>query len=98
MNSSLNQSIISFGATALVLAGMAALARGALRPALRFQPRTLPTAMPWKERLEMEHTYGRWALNMAEAICPRGDMDCIKREAKRMYEARMSRIRLTERK
>ena len=89
MNSSLNQSILSFGTTALVLAGMAALARRALRPALRFQPKTLPTAIPWKERLELEHAYGRWALNMAEAICPRGDMDCIKREAKRMYEARM---------
>ena len=88
MNSSLNQSILSFGTTALVLAGMAALARVALRPALRFQPKTLPTAIPWKERLEMEKAYGRWALNMAEAICPRGDMDCIKREAKRMYEAR----------
>lgn len=88
MNSSLNQSILSFGATALVLAGVAALARVTLRPVIRFQSKTLPTAMPWKERLELEHAYGRWALNMAEAICPRGDMDCIKREAKRMYEAR----------
>ena len=47
--------------------------------------------IPYGTRLELEGKYGRWALETAIAVCPHDDVECIEREAKRLYEARLTR-------
>ena len=41
--------------------------------------------------LELEEKYGTWAVETARAVCPFQDWECIEREARRLYEARISR-------
>lgn len=38
---------------------------------------------PTKRRELVDH-YGSWAVGRAESICPRGDYNCIEREASRL--------------
>ncbi len=46
---------------------------------------------PRPTREELEVKYGRWAVETALAIVPRGDVEKLEREAKRLYEARLAR-------
>jgi hypothetical protein len=49
---------------------------------------------PWptpEQREELEEKYGRWAVETALAVVPRGDMEKLEREAKRLYESRLVR-------
>jgi hypothetical protein len=36
--------------------------------------------------------YGDWATKLAIAVCPLNDIDCIEREAKRLFESRIRRM------
>lgn len=78
--------VVSLGASLLVLAGVAALARQAVSMALS-------NPIPWEEKQRLWKSYGTWAVNMAEAVCPMGDVECVEREAQRFYEVRRSRRR-----
>jgi len=40
---------------------------------------------------ELEDKYGHWAVETARGVCPAGDMECVEREAKRLYEVRTGR-------
>jgi len=84
LTSSSIEQAVSAGAALLVLAGVAALARRAVGIALS-------NPIPWEEKQRLYGSYGRWAVNMAEAVCPHGDAACVEREAKRFYEVRRSR-------
>ena len=74
---------ISVWAAALVsLAGVAALVKAA---AFSDNP------IPYKNRRELEEKYGRWAVSSAIALCPNDDIECIRREAKRLHQVRLYR-------
>ena len=47
---------------------------------------------PSEKRRELIDRYGRWAVELAEASCPRGDEECVEREARRLYEVRIARL------
>jgi hypothetical protein len=47
--------------------------------------------IPQEKREELERRYGNWAVRIAEATCPEGDLSCIEMEAKRLLERRLSR-------
>ncbi len=78
---------VTLGASLLVLAGVAALSRRAVSIALS-------NPIPWEDKQRLYNSYGRWAVNMAEAVCPHGDVACVEREAQRFYEVRRSRRQL----
>lgn len=40
---------------------------------------------------ELEDSYGHWAVETARRVCPTRDMECVEREAKRLYEVRIGR-------
>jgi hypothetical protein len=45
-----------------------------------------------RERLRaLKMEYGEWAVETAVAVCPRGDIGCIEREARRLLESRIYR-------
>ena len=44
--------------------------------------------IPYEKRVELEGKYGHWAVETAIGVCPHGDVRCIEREARRLYEAR----------
>jgi len=49
---------------------------------------------PWptpEQEKEMEERYGRWAVETALAVVPRGDIEKLEREAKRLYDSRLVR-------
>ncbi len=49
---------------------------------------------PWpsaEQKEELEEKYGHWAVETALAVVPRGDMEKLEREAKRLYESRLVR-------
>jgi len=49
---------------------------------------------PWlssEQMKELEEKYGHWALKTALAVVPRGDIEKLEREAKRLYESRLVR-------
>jgi len=41
--------------------------------------------------LELERKYGRWAVRVAIAGCPHGDIEGIEREARRLHEVKLHR-------
>ena len=45
----------------------------------------------YDKRIELENKYGHWAVETAIGVCPHGDVRCIEREARRLYEARALR-------
>jgi len=47
--------------------------------------------IPYDKRVELESTYGHWAVETAIGVCPHDDIRCIEREAKRLYESRVMR-------
>jgi len=47
--------------------------------------------IPYDKRIELEKQYGRWAVETAIGVCPRNDIECIEREAKRLHESRVKR-------
>jgi hypothetical protein len=51
----------------------------------------LGNPIPYETRQELEGKYGHWALETAIAVCPHDDIECIEREAKRLYESRLAR-------
>ncbi len=48
-------------------------------------------SIPWKDKARLTGKYGRWAVNQAEAVCPEDDVTCVEREARRLFEARLTR-------
>jgi hypothetical protein len=54
-----------------------------------FQTQTIPD----DKRTELEEKYGKWAVKTAIAVCPFGDIECVEREAKRLYGSRELRRR-----
>lgn len=56
------------------------------RASPRFQARTLPRGISPEKGRELQRQYGEWAVNLAEAWCPFGDVQCIEREAGRLQE------------
>lgn len=85
MNSSLQlEPVISLGTTLIALAFMAVMVREATAMAFHH-------SIPWEDKKRLIEKYGKWAVELAEAICPEGDVAGVEREAKRLYEARMRR-------
>lgn len=92
----------SLATLSLALAGVAALARAVMGLAL---PSSSPSTgsgqrsghssnpIPWGEKERLYRLYGKWAVGRAEADCPQGDVACVEREAKRLYEVRIARRR-----
>lgn len=79
----------------LTLTGLAAVAAAAGQVATAASQgeemvELLPAISP-DRRLELEEKYGRWAVETAIGVCPHGDLRCIEREAKRLYESRVYR-------
>ncbi len=56
------------------------------RPDTGRQPRLIPATIPRDELMKIVDKYGWWAARQAEALCPRNDVACVEREAKRLYE------------
>ena len=76
--------VFSFALFCLVMAGVAALAGEAVKT-------TRSNPIPWEDKRRLINLYGKWAVGMAEGCCPHGDTACVEREAKRLYESRISR-------
>ena len=47
--------------------------------------------IPYEKRQELEQRYGHWAVETAIGVCPLDDIECIEREAERLYESRILR-------
>jgi len=47
--------------------------------------------IPYEKRLELVSKYGRWAVDTAIGVCPRGDVECVEREARRLAQVRWRR-------
>lgn len=73
---------------AVALAGLIAVAAATRQLALDTGQGLQSNPVPSQKRLELEQRYGRWALETAIAVCPHEDIECIEREAKRLYEVR----------
>jgi len=52
----------------------------------RKAPELLPATIPWEAKQPLMERYGSWAVSLAEARCPRNDVDCVEREARILYE------------
>lgn len=48
-------------------------------------------SIPWEDKVRLTEKYGKWAVNQAEAVCPEDDVACVEREARRLFEARLTR-------
>ena len=44
------------------------------------------------ERQELIDKYGSWAVGRAEAVCPKGDMECIEKEAARLQMTQLKEL------
>jgi len=51
----------------------------------------LGNPMPYEVKRRLEEKYGHWAVQTAIRVCPLDDIECIKREAQRLYESRILR-------
>ena len=78
------EQVFSFGVASLMMVGVAVLASEAIEAALG-------NPIPWKDKRRLIDAYGKWAVETAEGCCPYGDVACVEREAKRLYEARIRR-------
>jgi hypothetical protein len=76
----LNNLIIS-AASAMLVTGVAVMVSKAV----------LSNPIPWEAKKPLIEKYGLWAVNIAEGVCPHNDVACVEREAKRLYETRISR-------
>lgn len=74
----------SWGLTFIGLISVAAMVRQVVIMAVS-------NPIPYGKRVELEDKYGHWAVETAIGVCPRGDIKCIEREAKRLYEVRVMR-------
>ena len=84
----------SLATLSLALAGVAALARAVMGLALPSSSSGHSSnPIPWGEKERLYRLYGKWAVGRAEADCPQGDVACVEREAKRLYEVRIARRR-----
>lgn len=85
MNLSLQlEPVVSLGGTLIALAFMAVVVREATKMAFHH-------SIPWEDKKRLYKSYGKWAVDLAEALCPEGDVAGVEREAKRLYEARIMR-------
>jgi hypothetical protein len=48
-------------------------------------------SIPFEDKSRLTGLYGKWAVNQAEAFCPEDDVDCVEREARRLYQSRLTR-------
>ena len=76
--------VLGWGIAVIGLGVVAAAARQVVKAALS-------NPIPYDKKVELEDKYGRWAVETAIGVCPHDDIRCIEREAKRMYESRISR-------
>ena len=76
--------VMGWGIAVIGLGAVAAAARQVVKAALS-------NPIPYDKKVELEDKYGRWAVETAIGVCPHDDIKCIEREAKRMYESRLSR-------
>lgn len=84
MSSSTLDGIVTVAAVVIALAGVAALGQRALDI-------LLSNPIPYRDKVRLYGLYGTWAVNMAEALCPTGDVACVEREAQRYYQVRQAR-------
>lgn len=73
------------GLMSVMAAGVVAVMNGMLGSGVFFLPETS------KRYSEIEGRYGKWATELAIASCPTNDWECIEKEAKKLYEARIYR-------
>jgi len=77
--------VFSWGITLIGFAVMAVMAVAMIKAVLDD---------PWltaEQREELEGKYGHWAVETAQAVVPRGDMEKLERESRRLYESRLVR-------
>jgi len=51
----------------------------------------LGNPIPYEKKQELIEKYGEWAVKTAIKVCPHDDVECIEREARRLYESRILR-------
>jgi len=51
----------------------------------------LGNPIPYEKKQELIEKYGEWAVKTAIKVCPHDDIECIEREARRLYESRILR-------
>ena len=56
-----------------------------------YNPKTVDDWLAEDLRSSLEKKYGYWAVQTALGVVPRGDMEKLEREAKRLYESRLVR-------
>jgi len=76
-------SAVHFAIAAFLLAGVAVMAGKAIGH----------HSIPWEDKMRLTEKYGKWAVNQAEAFCPEDDVACVEREARRLFESRLTRER-----
>lgn len=80
--------VVSAMMAMLALTGVAALARAVMRGTITG---TAHHSIPYEAKKPLTDKYGKWAVELAEALCPENDAACVEREAKRLIEARRYR-------
>ncbi|MFW6125530.1 MAG: hypothetical protein ACOC58_00330 [Chloroflexota bacterium] len=60
---------------------------------LLIEPETEHHSISWEAKRPLMEKYGKWAVELAEALCPENDVACVEREAKRLIEVRKYRGR-----
>jgi len=45
--------------------------------------------IPYSRERELQEKYGTWALSVAKASCPFGDIECIERESRLLSQKRL---------
>jgi len=78
--------VVSLGGTLMALVFMAVMVREATKMAFHH-------SIPWEDKKRLIAKYGKWAVDLAEAVVPEGDVSGAEREAKRLIEARMARTK-----
>jgi hypothetical protein len=76
--------VLGWGIAIIGLAAVAAVAGQVIKAALG-------NPIPYEVRKELEAKYGHWAVQTAIKVCPLDDIECIKRESRRLYESRILR-------
>jgi len=71
------------------LIGMVAVAAVAIKAVKTI----LGNPIAYEKRQALEKKYGHWAVQTAIKVCPLDDIECIRREAERLYESRILRRR-----
>jgi len=79
-------SITELGKACMAVAGVAAIFND-LSHAVYYSANPLPSN---RER-ELQEKYGTWAVSVAKATCPFGDIECIERESRLLSQKRLRR-------